>query len=795
MIDDMNSTLDLFGSDDNKVQQTIEEKRIEHSEEDGIDNVNDITLEGCSPVPLASYLKALGVFRLVAEQKDRKVRGYWKNDRFHLVTRMTENELIDFFVKEYKPSPILSPWNGRSGFLEEDEDSNRKGAVLKKSFSDNISIRFSNIRKMIKILNEFEEINNLNNIRNHRKNVENELNIIKKIKNKTNEDLINENVLKEEKNILSNSESELKNNLLNVLRNKLPDDILSWMDSTLSLKSDIDSKPEMLPLLGSGGVDGSQDFSVNFLERICDLFSLETGNPREATNFLLINSLFNLNINSIPSTTVGQFNPNAAGGMNAQSGFEADSIMNPWDFIFLIEGTQLFLSTVTRRNNIQMNYASAPFTVKHSISGYGSSSREMKEESRAEIWMPIWSNKACFQEIKKIFSEGKSSLNGNISYSGVDFALSIASLGVDRGITEFIRYGLLKRNGKNYFAIQLGRFKVKRQPQIDLIKDINHWLSKMRQKLSSKEMPNSIKSALHKLDGLIIALCSQKSTQKIESILIELGRIEAQLNKSKRWVKDTAKIDPIPYLSKKWIDECNDGSAEYRLALSLASIYGRFGKDYISIRQNLEPIILPEEKKPFFEIENNENEIVDTKGDLIHVMNRILARRIIKAQQAGCDSYSDRAMFYCSPSDISDFLEERVNDSKIWDLFNGLVLINWKKREEIHIQKPDLRDTIYPDSVYMMMKLCYCDYEFPSGRIPLVPEIHRRCSAGDGTGAFRSSLKRLRGSGVIPAVTNASVSRRKAIRMAASLLFPVHENQIREYLNRIGRTGTYNFKE
>ena len=33
------------------------------------------TLKGCSPAPLANYLKALGVLRLVAEQADLNARG------------------------------------------------------------------------------------------------------------------------------------------------------------------------------------------------------------------------------------------------------------------------------------------------------------------------------------------------------------------------------------------------------------------------------------------------------------------------------------------------------------------------------------------------------------------------------------------------------------------------------------------------------------------------------------------------------------------------------------------------
>ena len=39
-----------------------------------------LELKGCTPEPLMSYLKALGIFRLVAEQKEKEVRAWWQND-------------------------------------------------------------------------------------------------------------------------------------------------------------------------------------------------------------------------------------------------------------------------------------------------------------------------------------------------------------------------------------------------------------------------------------------------------------------------------------------------------------------------------------------------------------------------------------------------------------------------------------------------------------------------------------------------------------------------------------------
>ena len=48
------------------------------------------TLKGCSPAPLANYLKALGILRLVGEQADKQARGWWEGEYFCLLTKVVE---------------------------------------------------------------------------------------------------------------------------------------------------------------------------------------------------------------------------------------------------------------------------------------------------------------------------------------------------------------------------------------------------------------------------------------------------------------------------------------------------------------------------------------------------------------------------------------------------------------------------------------------------------------------------------------------------------------------------------
>lgn len=68
-------------------------------------------LNGCAPAPLAHYLKALGMLRLVAEQADPEARGWWAGERFLLATHLDEDELLGFFLERYEPTPLVAPWN------------------------------------------------------------------------------------------------------------------------------------------------------------------------------------------------------------------------------------------------------------------------------------------------------------------------------------------------------------------------------------------------------------------------------------------------------------------------------------------------------------------------------------------------------------------------------------------------------------------------------------------------------------------------------------------------------------
>lgn len=82
----------------------------------------DVELTGCRPEPLASYLKAIGVLRLVAEQRDRDAGGFWRGEHFVVSSALDRDALMRFFTEQWRPTPVISPWNGGSGFWPSTSD-------------------------------------------------------------------------------------------------------------------------------------------------------------------------------------------------------------------------------------------------------------------------------------------------------------------------------------------------------------------------------------------------------------------------------------------------------------------------------------------------------------------------------------------------------------------------------------------------------------------------------------------------------------------------------------------------
>lgn len=483
-------------------------------------------LAGCTPVPLAGYLKGLGVLRLVAEQADPGARGCWRNECFHLTTRLSEEALTAFFLNDYQPSPIVAPWNSGSGFFDGD---NRDGFT---PLAESPAPRFVPMRRAIALCAEA---------------------------------------------VAARPADDTKEAFVARLRASLPDDALAWIDAALALAPDRLLFP---PLLGTGGNDGRLDFTNNFMRRLVKngtpfgLFDAQTGAARPDAARLLPSALFGLPVDGLSDAAVGQFAPGAAGGPNATAGFEGAPVLNPWDFVLTIEGALLFAGALTRRNEgARATGASFPFTVAAVGAGWGGVGVEDEADARAEFWAPLWSQPATAAETGRFLSEGRAVLNGRTAGDGLEFARAAAALGVARGVTEFQRYGFVMRAGKAYLATPLGRRAVLDRPSdtASLIANLEagRWLDRVRRLRGAKESARA-RNLARRLDDALFALAeAQAGPLEVQAALMAVGALARHLATApKAWET----VQPPPPLSRSWLRLADDESVEFRVAAALAGL-------------------------------------------------------------------------------------------------------------------------------------------------------------------------------------------------------------------------------
>lgn len=484
-----------------------------------------VELEGCATKPLGSYLKALAVLRLVSEQADDEARGWWDGGRFHLASRFSPEDLAAFFLQEYRPTPVLAPWNGGSGFYAKD----RKVGI--DAIANSAGDRFVEYRTAIALLRQMPEIV----------------------------------AGKAEKN----EEEERRTAILRAARNSLPDTTVEWLDAAVGLAAD--GKRSFAPILGTGGNEGRLDYTNNFMERLAGL--LIAPEKKTPVLALLENALYGCSVEALQPASAGQFDPGRAGGFNQGQGIATPDIpVNPWDFVLTMEGAVAWASGIYRRQGVSYrSFLCSPFTVYASNVGYGSSAAG--DEARAEIWAPVWRRPTRYAEVKALLREGRASVNERPAENGIEFAEAASSLGVDRGIAGFVRYNLLKRRGDSYVALPAGEFPVGYRSVADRIRELNVILDQFG------KIPGGAEGLRRNVDVALYEALLRGGSERLRAVMVSIGRLLRWYGRTKEPLYVRGKLD-----AAQWIEACGPEKTEVRIAAAIASISDRAAG---SLRNNL----------------------------------------------------------------------------------------------------------------------------------------------------------------------------------------------------------------
>jgi len=723
-------------------------------------------LMGCSTIPLSNYLKAIGILRIVSEQVDSKARGWWSGDVFHLETTLSEEMLLNFFLDQYQPTPIVVPWSG-SDFFKASRDAQPKdfqarwpesrqrycptADLVIEAFLVSDSVRLREYRAVIELV--FDAMKNA------------KVNLKSEIEGPKGE--------------------PMKRLLLTHLRNTLPDKMVQWIDAAVVIDTD---SFVFNSLLGSGGgSDGNSHFSDNFMQSlwVClNDFDSQRKGPIHATGGIFstydaINtSIFggqSLNA-SISGRSPGLFSSQDVGGPNSISGFDGNSSFNPWNYVLLMEGAMVFSGTIAKRaGSHHSTDASFPFSARLSCAGAGS--LIASENSGREVWLPQWTMPIPFMELYGFISEGRLSLGSRYASTGLDAARAVCNFGFDRGVQQFQRIGIVRGRvgGDNYnSAIDLGKWIPSPQPQVELLNDIDIWLDSFRRAATSKNAPSTAKRALRRLETAIFELCKHQSALRLQSVLSALGEAEYVLAISSKW-RTESNVRPVPSLSAEWLDQSDDGSTEFRLAASLAAIYT---PEIGNMRQHLVPV---DSRWPkWIDTGPEVLNVVWTTGRLESNLVAVIQRRNILAQRSGNRSTSGTLVFpgnsrsYVTLRDVQAFIQSKVQDDRIASLVRGLALIAWR---DVPLNRNPNEDPQSidpkPDALYSILKLCHSPHSIRGNDVPLEPAILRLAIANRLGDATQLAARRLLGSNLAPSIRMATRQGANSKRIVASTLFPI----------------------
>jgi CRISPR-associated protein Csx17 len=599
-------------------------------------------LAGLRPEPLGSYLAGLGLMRLLGEQADPAATAAWEPSG--LVIETTVANIAEWLADRYVPTPVLSPWNGGSGFGIKDREPKRRLEALLASQSS----RLTGFREAIAVAEQVMQ----------------KARAVGWIK-------------PDEKRGESVAD---KASIVQEYRNRCPEALLPWIDAAVVLAGDQAYFP---PILGTGGNDGRLDFSTNFHERLLEVLD-ETAKRRARSLACARDLLTGAEAERLADGAIGQFDPALAGGQGSSPFGAASPLVNPWEYVLLVEGALLFASGTVRRHQYDAGRAARPFTV--SFSPDGSESGAAGEESRGEVWVPAWSQPFTLAEIKQLFGEARASWRGRPAQQAVEFYAATRTLGVARGIDEFVRYGLQQRNGLAFVAVPLERVEVRSRPEVGLAARIEDWVARVR----SPDASSAIGSATRRFDSAHLLYARDGGSLRLRDLLAAVTTLEQAVGRSGGRERAPVRTTPRAqdFLDEFMKKEC----AELRIAVGIASCATVAGTGASragasgparAMRQLLLPVDPPDQSHPH----GRWRETPMVPGFGLRPMRQVLAdvlawRSRTAADEPGVEVFRGVPTFrdgvQVPPADLHAFALGQLEDGELELWLRACLALSWR---------------------------------------------------------------------------------------------------------------------
>ena len=209
-------------------------------------------------------------------------------------------DLAAWLADEYVPTPVVSPWNGGSGFGAKDKEPLVRIAALRRHPSPRLDL----LREALRIADSVV-------------------------------------AYARERGWMTEEGVEDKSKVVLELRNNCPDELLPWIDAAIVLAGKDTYFP---PILGTGGNDGRLDFSTNFHQQLLVVIGL-SDKDRSRSAAMARDLLAGTQTGQLGDAPIGQFDPGSTGGPGSSRFGAAGPLANPWSYVLCLEGAMLFAAS------------------------------------------------------------------------------------------------------------------------------------------------------------------------------------------------------------------------------------------------------------------------------------------------------------------------------------------------------------------------------------------------------------------------------------------------------------------
>ena len=729
-------------------------------------------LRGCRPDSFLSYFKALGVFRVLAKNLDSTARFAFREDAAIVHTERSRQEIEEFFLVEFSPTPILNPWNKGSGLLKGAKSPGAEATVA--SILATQTSRFAAYREAITVATAAIETANLRGPMN---------------------------------------DADKKKLIVALYRARCPEAALEWLDSAIILGASQTSFP---PLMGSGGNDGRLDFGVNFAENalivtgeavkkgivVADLLR----DAFDGTGYAML----------LRGSGLGQFAPATAAMFNSGNSTSSSPLSNPWDYVLTFEGAVAFSGALVKRASAYER-PSFPFMFTSVAAGFGSASSS--EDTHGEVWLPIWRGTASWSAIAALLRRGRLEVDVSdscrtsrrVARSSFDAVYGALTLGVASGIERLERVVLLKRNGLAFTGTSAGAIVVR--DRVDpafssLSRETLQWISHTR----NKQIGSQAAVAIRSYEDAVYAYAATRfegvdRRVALQEMIVALGSVDRAVA-----LAPPKEHRPLPFLDESLLDidgPLDDGSAEHRIARALASYGGHRGANLSSqLRFDLVGVRLGSRN----ELEYGHVRETLWRPDTLSMLASICARRA--RDVAGAKDDSDAACMlssesFVNESDFEELFAGEVDIDRVGRLLLGYALITPKAFRILRggysraslvdgtAKRADFKISEIP-CAFALLKLAFDRTPHPNfertadgqrRQEPLDAELVSLLLTGLPDRAINLAARRLRASGFAP--RDASGTDFDPLTYAAFLLVPASRGMIRTCARRALLTSPF----